>query len=368
MNPTRFNFFRFASIFLVLGVYLPACKEKIEQTRPKIAPVTESVYASARIKAEDQYTVFSFQSGTLKEVLVEAGDTVTADQPLFRLDDKAQGLNSENARLALELSEENARTGSARNRELETALRLANEKLALDSDLLKRQKALWAQGVGTKADLDQRQLAVDNSRSNVISAKSRLDQAVSQLKNEVARARNTYQISQKQRSDYLIRSVQPGRVFDVLKKKGELVNPQTPLAVVGNPDRFLVELEVDQADITRIKPGQPVSVIMDSYKGQVFEAAIAKIHPIMDEKTRTFTVEALFSKAPPALYPNLTAEANVLISTKQHALTIPRNYLVDGKYVWVGKDEKRHVIIGLQDDQKVEILSGIDSSTVIYKP
>lgn len=88
----------------------------------------------------------------------------------------------------------------------------------------------------------------------------------------------------------------------------------------------------------------------------------------MDEKTRTLKVEALFRKAPPSLFPNLTAEANIVISNKKNTLTIPANYLVDGQYVWVGKDEKRKVTTGLKDDRKVEILSGLDSSTVIYKP
>jgi lipoprotein-releasing system ATP-binding protein len=38
-------------------------------------------------------------------------------------------------------------------------------------------------------------------------------------------------------------------------------------------------------------------------------------------------VEARFVQPPPVLYPNLTAEANIIIRTNPSALTVPRSYL-----------------------------------------
>lgn len=357
------------SVFLILSVILvTGCGKKREKTKPRLTDISESVYASARIKAQDQYTIFPSMNGTLKEVMVEAGDTVAENQDLFSLDDLASKLNSENARLALQLAEENAQKGSGKRKELEIALNLAKEKYKLDSDLLKRQRNLWSQGVGSKAELDQKELAAENSKSNLESARSRLEQINTQLANDLQKARNNFQISQKQKGDFVIRSVHKGRVFDVLKKTGEVVSPQTPLAVIGDAGSFVIEMEVDQTDITRIQHGQLVTLTMDSYRNQVFEATVTKIYPIMDERSRTFKVEALFKKTPPALYPNLTAEANIIILQKVKSLTIPRNYLVDGKFVLVGKDDKKEVTTGLKDYQKVEILSGIDSSTVLFKP
>jgi hypothetical protein len=42
---------------------------------------------------------------------------------------------------------------------------------------------------------------------------------------------------------------------------------------------------------------------------------------------------------PVKLYPNLTAEANIIIQTKENTITIP-SYLVDNDYVIVNNDEK----------------------------
>lgn len=88
----------------------------------------------------------------------------------------------------------------------------------------------------------------------------------------------------------------------------------------------------------------------------------------MNERSRSFTVEAGFVSKPPVLYPNLTMEANIVIQTKEHALVIPRNFLLNDTTVLVGKDEKRKVVTGLKDYQKAEIISGLSASDIIYRP
>ena len=105
---------------------------------------------------------------------------------------------------------------------------------------------------------------------------------------------------------------------------------------------------------------------MDSYKDQLFEASITKVNPLMNERTRTFEVEANFTKSPDMLYPNLTLEANIVLRTKENALTIPRKYLIDDEFVMISKKEKKKVKIGLKDYQKAEILEGLTKEDKIY--
>ena len=79
----------------------------------------------------------------------------------------------------------------------------------------------------------------------------------------------------------------------------------------------------------------------------------------MEERSRTFKIEANFVKPTKKLYPNLTAEANIVIKTRKNAITIPKSYLMKGDYVLVNKDEKRKVKTGLSDYQNVEITAGL---------
>jgi HlyD family secretion protein len=107
---------------------------------------------------------------------------------------------------------------------------------------------------------------------------------------------------------------------------------------------------------------------MDSYKGQTFEATVTKINPTMNERTKSFTINADFVTQANALFANLTCEANIIIALKEKAITIPRNYLLEGDSVLLIKKEKRKVVIGLKDFKKVEIINGLKSNEEIYKP
>jgi hypothetical protein len=88
----------------------------------------------------------------------------------------------------------------------------------------------------------------------------------------------------------------------------------------------------------------------------------------MNERSKSFTVEAHFVNAPAILYPFLTVEANIVIAKKMNALTIPRPYLVEDSFVITSKNKRRRIITGLKDYQKVEVLSGLDVNEVILRP
>ena len=45
-------------VILLFALFLTACSEKIETTKPVYKSITESVYASGSVKGNNQYTVF----------------------------------------------------------------------------------------------------------------------------------------------------------------------------------------------------------------------------------------------------------------------------------------------------------------------
>jgi multidrug efflux pump subunit AcrA (membrane-fusion protein) len=146
------------------------------------------------------------------------------------------------------------------------------------------------------------------------------------------------------------------------------VGAQTPLAIIGDAQHFVLEMQVDEYDILKIQKGMKVLVTMDSYKDKVFEAVVTKIDPLMNERSKTFLVEARFVAAPSLLYPNVSFEANIIMQTKDKALLIPRNYLINDSFVLKANDEKVAVTTGLKDYKMVEILSGISAQDELKKP
>jgi HlyD family secretion protein len=351
--------------YFILFLLLSSCKKEQENTQVTAEDITESVYASGIVKSKNQYQVFSTVNGLIERVFVSEGDVVKVGDPIFQVVNKTAELNTENAQLAAKNATLDANADKLN--ELRINIDLAKNKMENDRSLFERQSNLWVQQIGSKNELDLRELTYKNAKTTYEAAQLRYNDLKKQINFTAQQSKNNLKISSTIKDDYVIRSTINGKVYSLLKEKGEMVNPLSMVAIVGDAAAFLLELYVDEYDIAKIKLGQKVFISMDSYKGQTFEAKVEKINPIMNERSRAFLLEASFVTKPSALFPNLTTEANIVIQTKEKALIIPRTYLVDDSYVLNKKNEKIKVETGLKDYQKVEILRGLSLNDVIYK-
>jgi multidrug efflux pump subunit AcrA (membrane-fusion protein) len=354
-----------APILLILFICV-SCKNKQEKTIPIEEKITESVYASGIVKSKNQYQVFSTVNGLIANMLVTEGDIVTKGQPIVKLVNTAAQLNEDNAIISANYL--SAQTNGERLKELKINIDIAKTKMTHDALLLQRQTNLWNEQIGTKNDLDLKELAAKTSENTYEAAELKYIQLQKQISFQEKQATKQLQISQHTSSDFTIKSEVSGKVYTLLKKKGEFVTTQTPVALIGDATAYFLELQVDEYDIAKMKLGQQILLSMDSYKRSVFEATVSKIYPYMNERSKSFTIEAMFTKQPPLLYPNLTCEANIIIQQKEKAITIPRNYLLEGDSVILENKEKKKLVVGLKDYQKVEIISGLTIKDIILKP
>jgi multidrug efflux pump subunit AcrA (membrane-fusion protein) len=345
---------------------LISCNNKTEKIKPTVSSISESIYASGIIKSKDQYQAFATVNGIIQNIFVSEGDTVSIGTPILSISNEAQKLNKENAELAEQFTDYNANQGKLNEAKL--VIDFAKNKLKIDSALYFRQKNLWQQQVGTKVDLEQKELTYQNSKNAYFSSQVKYDDLKRQLNFTSLQSKKNYLISSKQESDFTLKSEINGVVYDLLKSKGEIVGLQTPLAVIGDSKHFILEMQVDEYDIFKIKKGLTVLITMDSYKGQVFEAKVSKIYPIMNERSKTFLVEAEFDHQPETLYPNVTFEANIVLQSKDNVILIPRHYLVNDSTVIKSNGDKVIVKTGLKDYQKIEIVSGITADDELLKP
>lgn len=344
---------------------LVSCSKKQESIHPTIEKITQSVYASGTIKSMNQYEVYAKMSGVVTKILVKEGDLVKKGQAIIELGNSAQSLNFENAKLLENYSSDNANKEKIiqANNEIE----LAKSKLDNEASLLERQKKLWANEIGTKNDLDLRELSYKNAQTSLNAAHLKLSDLKKQIELQSKQTRNSAAISSNVLNDYKVISEMDGRVYSLSKLEGEMATPQLPIAIIGDANSFFIEMQVDEYDISKMAIGQKVFINMDSYKGKVFEAVVSKVYPLMNPKTKSFKVEANFVNKPENLFPNISAQANIVIEVKEKAITIPRGYLIDNEYVYLKNKEKRKVKVGLMDYEKVEILSGIGVQDELVK-
>lgn len=351
---------------LLIIFFFISCGEEQEKINPVEENITESVYASGIVKSSDQYQVFSPVNGIIQRIFVTEGDSIKKGGSILQVKNEQAQLNIEGAQLGVESASINANRDKLN--ELRANINFLKTKVQNDSILMERQRRLWDQQIGTRIELEQRELAYRNSIAAYEAAVSRYRDLQTQINLASEQSRNNLRLSKTVAGDFTIKSNMNGKVYSLFRNEGEMVNTQTPIAVIGGDGEFMLELQVDEYDIGKIVPGQKVLITMDSYKNEVFEAEVTRILPLMNERTRSFTVEAIFTKRPDALYPNLTTEANIILQTKEKAITIPRDYLINDSMVIMADGEKRKVVTGVMDFQKVEILSGLTTSDEIMKP
>lgn len=359
-NPILNILCLFALILLIVS-----CKRK-EGIHPAEETISESVYASGIVKSKNQYQVYATVSGLIEDVLVKEGEVIKKGDPIFRVLNEPSKLNAANATLAAGYADLAA--NAYKLKEAQEAIALALGKLKNDSLLLVRQTNLKSHGIGTQVEFEQRELAYRNSAADYEVALIRYRDLKRQLEFASTQSKINQKISASLAGDYVIKSEEDGMVYKLLKEKGELINTLNPVAIMGDTGEFVIEMKVDEYDISRIEAGQKVLVTLDSYKGSIFEARVVTLGPLMDEQSRSFIVTAAFIKKPKKLYPNLSIEANIIIRSTYRALTIPRSYLIADSLVLLDKNKTRKVTVGLMDYQKAEILNGLSLTDVIYKP
>lgn len=361
----RYPIMRLYFLFLLI-ILFHSCHDKKETYALELNSITQSVYASGIIKSENQYQVFPKSSGIISNIFISEGSSVNQGMILMKLENDVLGYNQE-------LSEVNAQYNSkANNRdkldELYQSLIIAEKRLKSDSLQFMRQKKLWEQGVGSQFEYEQKELIYENSKTNYRGLKLRYQQLSKQINLLEKQTDFAKKISNTQSNDRLVKSQINGKVYGLFKEKGEMVNPQTPVALIGSENDFYLELNIDETDITKIKLNQKVLVTLESYENMSYEASVSKIYPLMNERTKTFTVLAQFTNKPPILYPNLSLEANILISKKDNALLLPVEFINDKDEVVLKSGEIRKVKKGLRNFEMVEVVEGLKEKDEVIKP
>ena len=352
---------------IVVILTLISCAKKTDKILPVERSLTESVYSSVTVQPDSLYYVHSIVSGIIDKNLVQEGEVVLKNQALIQINNNSPKLNSQNAKFALELAEENYNGGAAILNSIKDEISAATLTYKNDSINYFRQKNLWDNQIGSKAQFDNMMLNYQLSSNNQRLLQNKYDRTKNELLTALKQAQNNYQNSLITTKDFTVKSNMNGKVYALYKEPGEIVNIMEPLASIGSDTNFIIEMLVDEVDIVNILLDQEVLINLDAYNGNVFKGKVSKIRPKKDERNQTFLVEAVFDNPPKILYPGLSGEANIIVRKKDNVLTIPKAYVINGDKV---KTDNGIINIktGLQNLEYIEVLSGISKETYIYLP
>lgn len=146
---------------------------------------------------------------------------------------------------------------------------------------------------------------------------------------------------------------------------GETVERSTALLTISNTSAVLVQANVPEQDVARVRVGQTVQVTVPTYAGQTFTGVVQTLGSSVDEKTRALPVRCLVENRDGRLKPEMFARVTLSTGKGGSGAFVPNAAIdTDGekRFVYVAKDggyEKRAVQIGRVADAKTQIVSGV---------
>jgi RND family efflux transporter MFP subunit len=143
------------------------------------------------------------------------------------------------------------------------------------------------------------------------------------------------------------------------------ITPDTELYTIVDLSRVWVMADVFESEAGAIRIGQRAAVTATAYPGQRFPATVAYIQPQVDPQTRTLRVRLELGNANLTLKPDMYVDVELFAGTTSR-LTVPVNAVLNSglrQTVFVDRGngflEPRHVQVGKQFADRVEILSGL---------
>lgn len=198
------------------------------------------------------------------------------------------------------------------------------------------------------------------------------DAAVRAARATLAQSEAALQVARVARSHGAMTAPFDGLLAEVNVDPGEQAQAGAPIFEIIDDSRLHVEATVDEADIARVKVGQPAVLRLDALPDRPIAGTVSKLDPTvrMDAKgARTLRIEVEVSDLPRAreagVRPGMSANVDVVVAEKQNVLNLPTNVIIGRgtkRSVFVidnGVARERPIQIGISSWERTEILSGL---------
>ncbi|HWW32523.1 MAG TPA: efflux RND transporter periplasmic adaptor subunit [Steroidobacteraceae bacterium] len=323
--------------------------------------------ATGYVTARREATVSAQITGKVTEVLFDEGDHVSAGQVIARLDDTAQ-------RAAL--AQAHAQLQSARSVLNENEAQLAQNvrDRARNEDLVKR-------NLVSQQALEQARTQVDTQTALVQSQREQIDLAQANVR-----------AAQVQLDYCTVHAPFTGVVIAKAAQIGEMVSPlsagggftRTGIGTVVDMDSLEIEVDVNEAYINRVEPGQPVESVLNAYPDWRIPSHVIAIIPTADRSKATVKVRIGFDVKDARIVPDMGVRvsfeekpaAGAAVQQRPRGVLVPAGALrKDGNedVVFVLKDrraERRAVTVGAGSGDPRLVLAGLGAgeSVIVDAP
>jgi len=323
--------------------------------------------ATGYVTARREATVSAQITGTLTEVLIEEGDHVKEGQVLGRLDDTAQRAQVAQAEAAVHAAEALLAQDQAQ-------LAQSQRDAQRDEDLVKR-------NLVSQQAMEQARTQVETGAAQLQNQKKQIDLAQANLRS-----------AQVQLNYCTVRAPFTGVVIAKAAQVGEIVSPlsagggftRTGIGTLVDMDSLEIEVDVNEAYINRVQPGQKVESVLNAYPDWRIPSHVIAIIPTADRSKATVKVRIGLDTKDDRIVPDMGVRVSFLEAQQasEPARAPPRGVLVpaaavrtqgDKQVVFVVREQRaqrREVSLGPPVGENRQVLSGLSpgESVIIEAP
>lgn len=237
-----------------------------------------------------------------------------------------------------------------------------------------------ADDVKAKADLQRKRQAFERGREllavsgisqkDVESTEADFHQAEAEEQRAEARLHNLQSVASVTNGRFILRAPISGTISERQVNVGSEVRTDatTPLFVITDPKKLWALIDLPELYLDKVKVGQPVSVEVDAYPGEVFKAKITVIAEALDPITRRIQVRAEIDNNAHRLKPEMFARVTPVADSHHTMPRVPNTALFTmglHSFVFVeqssGVLQRRQVELGLQSHEYSYVKEGLSA-------
>jgi HlyD family secretion protein len=273
--------------------------------------LTVTVTATGQLKPTHTVDVGSQVSGIVDSVLVDYNHHVKAGQVLAKIN--TEKLDAQVLQDKASLQSAHAKVNDAKVTVTETE---AEYKRMLDT----RQRSKLQ--IVSQHDVDTAKASYDRAVVAVTTAEAAVTQAEANLKIDVANV-NFAVIKSPVDGIVLSRSVEPGQTI------AASFSVTTLFEIAEDLRKMILQVNIDEADVGKVKVGQRVLFTVDAYPGRQFPGTITIIRysSTTTNNVVTYLAEISVNNDELLLRPGMTATATITVQSIPHALLVSNHAL-----------------------------------------
>jgi RND family efflux transporter MFP subunit len=335
---------------------------EVAAARPAGDPRTTALLnASGYVTPRRRATVAAKITARVVDVYVDEGMEVTEGQLLASLDDS-------DAQRRLTAAQTQRDATAAQIPTLEVNLGNADREM-------RRQQDLEKDGVASVQALDLARTTADSLRAQIIAAQEQVKAADAQIA-----------VTRQDLDNCTVRAPFSGIVVSKDAQRGEMVSPvsagggftRTGIATIVDMGSLEIEVDVNEAYIARVTPGQKVMATLDAYPEWQIPCRVRTVIPTADRQKATVKVRISFDKLDPRILPDMGVKV-AFLGDQQPAgqaaarALVPREAVreSEGKQVVFlyrdGVVERRAVSLGASTGSDVEVTAGVSPGDLVVK-